>query len=123
MIPNYEISGQRVTPEQIVDIVPEQEKADREIQASEERYFQQLKQRGEEKLKNDAKMLEGLTQLSSTIGGLIQQRQEKYKQDREAEIKLDILTRGVSPELEAEWRGERDSLLESDIATQEFASN
>ena len=53
MIPNYEISGQRVTPEQIVDIVPEQEKADREIQASEERYFQQLKQRGEEKLKNE----------------------------------------------------------------------
>ena len=122
MIPNYQITGQQVTPESIVDIIPEQEKSDREIQENEERYFQQLKQRGEEKLRNDSKMLDGLSQLSSTIGDVIQKRQDKYRQDREAEIKLDILTRGVSPELEAEFRGDRDKLFEDEIATQEFAS-
>ena len=42
MIPQYNISGQSVTPEEIVDIIPEQEKSDREIQQNEERYFQQL---------------------------------------------------------------------------------
>ncbi len=123
MIPNYQITGQQVTPEEIVDIIPEQEKSDRQVQINEEKYFQQLKAEGEAKLRNDAKLWEGLSQLSSTLGDVIQKRQEKYRQDREAEIKLDILTRGVSPELEAEWRGERDSLLETDIATQEFASN
>ena len=122
MIPNYQITGQQVTPESIVDIIPEQEKSDREIQENEERYFQQLKQRGEEKLRNEANMWEGLSQLSSTIGDVVQKRQDKYRQDREAEIKLDILTRGVSPELEAEFRGERDKLFEDDLATQEFAS-
>jgi hypothetical protein len=122
MIPNYQITGQQVTPESIVDIIPEQEKSDREIQENEERYFQQLKQRGEEKLRNEANMWEGLSQLSSTIGDVVQKRQDKYRQDREAEIKLDILTRGVSPELEAEFRGERDKLFEDEIATQEFAS-
>ena len=122
MIPQYNISGQSVTPEEIVDIIPEQEKSDREIQANEEKYFRQLQQVGEDKLNNDAKMYQGLADLSSTFGNYLQKKQEKYRQDREAEIALDILTRGVSPELEATFRGERDQLFEDDLATQEFAS-
>jgi len=122
MIPQYNITGQSVTPEQIVDIIPEQEKSDREIQASEEKYFQQLKQVEEDKLRNQQKMWEGLSTLSTTIGDVIKKRQEKFRADREAEISLDILTRGVSPELEARFRGERDQLFEDDLATQEFAS-
>ena len=122
MIPQYNITGQSVTPEEIVDIIPEQEKSDREIQQNEERYFQQLKQVGEDKLRSDQKMWEGLSNLSSTIGDVIKQRQEKYRADREAEISLDILTRGVSPELEATFRGERDKLFDDDLATQEFAT-
>ena len=122
MIPQYNISGQSVTPEEIVDIIPEQEKSDREIQANEEKYFRQLQQVGEDKLRNDAKMYQGLADLSSTFGDFLQKKQEKYRQDREAEIALDILTRGVSPELEAKFRGDRDKLFEDDLATQEFAS-
>ena len=122
MIPQYNISGQSVTPEEIVDIIPEQEKSDREIQANEEKYFRQLQEVGEDKLRNDAKMYQGLADLSSTFGNFLQKKQEKYRQDREAEIALDILTRGVSPELEASFRGDRDKLFEDDLATQEFAS-
>ena len=123
MIPNYQISGQAVTPEQIVDIIPEQEKSDKQIQANEEKYFQQLKEVEEDRLRSQQKMFDSLGKLSSSIGDLMQKRQEKYRQDREAEIKLDILTRGVSPELEAEFRGNRDQLFEDDLATQTFASN
>ena len=122
MIPQYNITGQSVTPEQIVDIIPEQEKSDRQIQESEEKYFQQLKQVEEDKLRNQSKMWEGLSTLSSTIGDVIKKRQEKFRADREAEISLEILTKGVSPELEAQFRGERDQLFEDDLATQEFAS-
>ena len=122
MIPQYNITGQSVTPEEIVDIIPEQEKSDREIQANEEKYFRQLQQVGEDKLRNDAKMYQGLADLSSTFGDYLQKKQEKYRQDREAEIALDILTRGVSPELEAQFRGEREKLFDDDLATQEFAS-
>ena len=67
-------------------------------------------------------MWEGLSNLSSTIGDVIKQRQEKHRADREAEISLDILTRGVSPELEAQFRGEREKLFDDDLATQEFAT-
>ena len=122
MIPQYNITGQSVNPEEIVDIIPEQEKSDREIQNNEEKYFQQLKQVGEDKLRNDQKMYEGLADLSSTFGDYLQKKQEKYRQDREAEISLDILTRGVSPELEARFRGEESALFNDDLATQEFAS-
>ena len=122
MIPNYQITDQQVTPEEIVDIIPEQEKSDREVQINEEKYFQQLKAQGEEKLRNDAKLWDGLSKLSSTIGDVIQKRQDKYREDREAEIKLDILTRGVGPELEAMFRGQRDQLFDDDLATHEFAS-
>ena len=122
MIPQFNITGQSVNPEQIVDIIPEQEKSDAQIQASEEKYFQQLKQVNEDKLRDDQKMYEGLADLSSTFGDFLKKKQEKYRSDREAEISLEILTRGVSPELEAAFRGERDKLFEDDLATQEFAS-
>ncbi len=57
MIPNYQITGQQVTPEEIVDIIPEQEASDRQVQINEEKYFQQLKAQGEEKLRSDAKLV------------------------------------------------------------------
>ena len=122
MIPQYNITGQSVTPEEIVDIIPEQEKSDREIQANEEKYFRQLQQVEEDKLRSDAKMYQGLADLSSTFGNILQKRQEKYRQDREAEITLDVLTKGISPELEAQFRGDKEMLFEDDIALQEFAS-
>ena len=122
MIPQYNITGQSVNPEEIVDIIPEQEKSDRQIQQNEERYFQQLQQVGEDKLKNDAKMFNQLADLSSTFGDILKKKQEKYRADREAEISLDILTNGISPELEAQFRGDKEILFEDDLALQEFAS-
>ena len=122
MIPNYQISGQQVTPEDVLDIVPEQERQDAQIQASEERYLQQLEKNSADKVRNTEKMFEGLATLSSTVADVIKKKQEKHRSDREAQIKLDILTRGVSPELEADFRGDRDKLFEDDLATQEFAT-
>tara|TARA_B100001248_G_scaffold134550_1_gene101015 strand:+ start:1521 stop:3575 length:2055 start_codon:yes stop_codon:yes gene_type:complete len=122
MIPQFNITGQSVNPEEIVDIIPEQEKSDRQIQQSEERYFDQLKQVNEDKLRNDEKMYQGLADLSSSFGNFLKKKQEKHRQDREAEIALDILTKGVSPELEAQFRGDKEILFEDDLALQEFAS-
>ena len=122
MIPNYQITGQSVTPQEILDVIPEQEASDRAIQASEERYLQQLEQNAADRLRNSEKMYEGLATLSSKVGDIIKQKQDKHRADREAQIKLDILTRGVSPELEARFRGERSQLFDDDLATQEFAS-
>lgn len=122
MIPNYQITGQSVTPQEILDVIPEQEASDRAIQASEERYLQQLEQNAADRVRNSEKMFDGLASLSSTVGDIIKKRQDKHRADREAQIKLDILTRGVSPELEARFRGERSQLFDDDLATQEFAS-
>ncbi len=122
MIPNYQITGQSVDPEKVLDVIPEQEASDRAIQASEERYLQQLEKNNADRVRNTEKMYEGLATLSSKVGDIIKQKQDKHRADREAQIKLDILTRGVSPELEATFRGQRDQLFEDDLATQEFAS-
>ena len=122
MIPNYQISGQKVTPDDVLDIVPEQEKQDAQIQASEERYLQGLEQNSADRIRNTEKMYEGLATLSSKVADVLKKKQEKFRQDREAQIKLDILTKGVSPDLEAHFKGDRDKLFEDDLATQEFAS-
>ena len=122
MIPNFQITGQSVTPEKILDVVPEQEQSDNAIQASEERYLQQLEKNNADSVRNTEKMYEGLATLSSKIGDIVKQKQDKHRSDREAQIALEILTRGVSPELEAHFRGERDKLFEDDLVTQEFAS-
>ena len=122
MIPKYDVSSSAFTPEEIVDIIPEQEKSDSQIQASEERYLVELEKQSAEKVRNVQRNWEGLTQLSSSIADVVQKKIDKHKEDREAQIKLDILTKGVSPELEAQFRGERSQLFEDDLATQEFAS-
>ena len=122
MIPNYNISGQQVTPDDVFDIVPEQEKQDAQIQASEERYLQQLEKNSADRIKNTEKTWSQIADLSSTFGDILKKKQEKYRSDREAQIKLDILTRGVSPEMEAHFRGEENALFDDDLATQEFAS-
>jgi len=122
MIPKYDVSAGNFAPEEIVDIIPEQEKSDARIQASEEAYLQALEKRSAEKVKNTEKMWGGLADLSSTIADVVQKKIDKHKEDREAQIKLDILTKGVSPELEAQFRGDKDQLFNDELATQEFAS-
>ena len=122
MIPKYDVSSSAFTPEEIVDIIPEQEKSDSQIQASEERYLVELEKQSAEKVRNVQRNWEGLTKLSSSIADVVQQKIDKHKEDREAQIKLDILTKGVSPELEAQFRGQRDQLFNDELATQEFAS-
>ena len=122
MIPNYQITGQSLNPQEIIDVIPEQEASDQKIQASEEKFLAQLEQNSADRVRNTERKLEGLATLSSQVGDIIKRRQEKYRQDREAQIKLDILTRGVSPELEAAFKGDRDRLFNDDLATQEFAS-
>ena len=116
MIPNYQISGQKVTPDDVLDIVPEQEKQDAQIQASEERYLQGLEQNSADRIRNTEKMYEGLATLSSTVADVLKKKQEKHRSDREAQIKLDILTKGVSPDLEAHFKGDRDKLFEDDLS-------
>ena len=76
MIPNYQITGQSVTPEKIVDIIPEQEAEDAKIQASEERYLSQLQKNNQDKLRNTQQMWKGLSSLSSTLGDYLQKKQE-----------------------------------------------
>ena len=120
MIPKYDITGQSVTPQEVLDVVPEQEKSDKAIQASEERYLQQLEQNNADRVRNVENMYEGLASLSSTVGDILKKKQEKHRQDREAQIKLDILTRGVSPELEARFRGDRANLFDDEVSTPRY---
>ena len=122
IIPDYNITGQQVTPQEILDVIPEQERSDNAIQASEERYLRGLEQNAEDRIRNTEKTWSQIADLSNTFGNILKERQEKFRADREAQIKLDILTRGVSPELEEHFKGERDKLFDDDLATQEFAS-
>ena len=122
MIPKYDVSGPQFDPEDVLDVIPEQEKQEQIIRSSEDAYLNSLERNSAEKIKNTEKMWGGLAELSTTIAGVIKQKQDKYKSDREAQISLDILTKGVSPELEAQFRGEKYELFNDDLATQEFAA-
>ena len=82
MIPNYQITGQSVTPQEIVDIIPEQEKQDQQIQSSEERYLRQLEKNSADRIRNTEKMYEGLATLSSSVADLVKKKQEKHRADR-----------------------------------------
>ena len=76
MIPNYQITGQSLTPQEILDVVPEQEASDAAIQASEERYLQQLEKNNADSVRNTEKTWSQLADLSSTFGDIIKKKQE-----------------------------------------------
>ena len=86
IIPDYNITGQTVTPQEILDVIPEQEASDRAIQASEERYLQGLEKNAADRVRNTEKMWSQLSDLSSTFGNIVKQKQEKHRADREAQI-------------------------------------
>ena len=53
--------------------------------------------------------------------GIAQDRKDKHRADREAVIAFDMLTKGINPELEEVFRGERDLLFDDSLKTEEFA--
>ena len=53
IIPDYNITGQQVTPQEILDVIPEQEASDRAIQASEERYLQGLEKNAADRVRRE----------------------------------------------------------------------
>ena len=59
MFPNYDVSGRRITPQEIVDVIPEQEKQDAQIQRSEEAYLRQLEKNEFDKAQNTKDMFGG----------------------------------------------------------------
>ena len=122
IIPRYEVEAGNFDPEQIVDLVPELEKSNNAIQASEKNRLNQLIQNSEDRIKNTDRMWDQLGTLSETIQGIAQQRKEKHREDREAVIAFEMLTKGVSPELEAHFKGERDLLFEDSLKAEEFAT-
>ena len=122
IIPRYEVEAGNFDPEQIVDLVPELEKSNNAIQASEKNRLNQLIQNSEDRIKNTERMWDQLGTLSETIQGIAQQRKDKHREDREAVIAFEMLTKGVSPELEAHFKGERDLLFEDSLKAEEFAT-
>jgi hypothetical protein len=122
IIPRYEVEAGNFDPEQIVDLVPELEKSNNAIQASEKNRLNQLIQNSETRIRNNEKIWDQLGTLSKTIQGIAQQRQDKHREDREAVIAFEMLTQGVSPELEAHFKGERDLLFEDSLKAEEFAT-
>ena len=121
IIPTYQVDGGSFDPEEIVDIVPEQTASNNAIQASEERYLSQIIQNNEAEYRKTERTLDQLGNLSQTMLGIAQDRKDKHRADREAVIAFDMLTKGIDPELEEVFRGERDLLFDDSLKTEEFA--
>ena len=120
-IPNYQIQQQSLTPEELVDVVPELEKSNQKIQQSEEAYLRQLELNNERSLKNYKKNWEGLADISSTFADILKKKEEKFRKDRANVLAYKFATEGIAPELEAEWRGDREELYEDSLKVEEFA--
>ena len=82
IVPQYQVGGNTaVTPEQIVDIIPEQEAEDQRIQQSEQNYLNELEANSQKRIANEEKMWGQLGDLSTTIQGIVQKKRDKYIED------------------------------------------
>ena len=59
-VPQYQVDSGDFTPEEILDVIPEQERLDRQVQNDEERYLRQLVQNADDRIRNTEKMWGGL---------------------------------------------------------------
>ena len=122
IIPKYEVASDKFEPEKIVDVVPAQAASNAKIQASEDRYLSQLQTNEERRFKNSQNLLKGLGEFSDEILRIAKNKQEQFRKDKKTEIAFDVMTKGIEPELQDVFRGDRELLFEDDIKAQEFAN-
>ena len=51
-IPQYNVDSGDFTPEEILDVIPEQERLDRQVQNDEERYLRELEKNADDRIRN-----------------------------------------------------------------------
>ena len=122
IIPRYEVDSGDFTPQEIVDVIPEQERLDRQVQQDEEKYLRALEQNAEDRIRNTEKTWKGLAKLSSKVGDILKAKQEKHRKDRSAELKHRVLLYGVGENLEAHFSGEKRDLFDESIGIHKTAS-
>ena len=79
IIPRYEVDSGDFTPQEIVDVIPEQERLDRQVQQDEERYLKALEKNAQDRIRNTEKTWEGISKISSKVGDILKAKQEKYR--------------------------------------------
>ena len=51
-IPQNNVASGNFTPEEILDVIPEQERLDRQVQNDEERYLRELEKNADDRIRN-----------------------------------------------------------------------
>ena len=121
-VPRYEVDAGDFTPQEIVDVIPEQERLDKQVQQDEEKYLRALEQNAEDRIRNVEKTWSGLAELSGKVGDIIKQKQDKFRKDRKAEIKHRVLLYGVGDNLKAHFSGDKKDLFDESIGIHQAAS-
>ena len=121
-IPRYEVDSGDFTPEEILDVVPEQERLDRQVQNDEERYLRQLEQNAEDRIRNTEKLWGGIAKISGKVGDILKEKQEKHRKDKVAALKNRVLMFGVGENLAAHFSGDKRDLFDESAQIHKTAS-
>ena len=121
-IPQYNVDSGDFTPEEILDVIPEQERLDRQVQNDEERYLRELEKNADDRIRNSEKMWSGISKLSSKVGDIFAKKQEEHRKKKTAALKNRILLYGVGDNLKAHFSGEKRDLFEESESIHETAS-
>ena len=121
-IPQYQVDSGDFTPEEILDVIPEQERLDRQVQNDEEKYLRQLEQNAEDRIRNTEKMWGGLAKLSGKVGDILKEKQDKHRKEKSAALKNRVLMYGVGDNLAAHFSSEKRDLFDESLQIHKTAS-
>ena len=122
MIPKYQVDSGDFTPEEILDVIPEQERLDKQVQNDEERYLRQLEQNAEDRIRNTEKMWGGIAKLSTKVGDILKQKQDNHRKQKSAALKNRVLMYGVGDNLAAHFSSEKRDLFDESVQIHKTAS-
>ncbi len=119
----YTFTPGKYDPIEQTDVVPEQEKSNARILASEEQYLEQMNARDDALVENTRKNWESLSQLSSTFGDWMQKKAEKDKQEKLTKGAMLAATRPASAEEIQALLAQEDGLKDSHLKINEIANS
>lgn len=122
MSSSYNFEGGTYDPVEGTNVLPEMEADYARIERSENEFFDSLRENDRNRANEADSKLKALSGLSSKINDYLKVKNQQYRADEEAKGTMLAMTKGVAPDLLAQFNNDEEALRKNDLTHEEFAS-
>ena len=122
MTDSYSFQGGTFDPVEQIDVMPEQQRVNAQIERSENEYFEALRENDRRRVQNTKTLFDSLSGLSKSVKGFADEQAKKNREEDEARGAMLALTSDYNYEDIQALINEENSLREQDITLSKTAT-